>query len=82
LTGNITLNEPVDLPVGGTMTVIFKQDGTGSRLISYQSSKFIFASGIKTLTTTANAVDMLNIFNTGVVGASQYMCALTTNYRA
>lgn len=81
LTGNITFNEPVDLPVGGTMTVIFKQDGTGSRTISYQSGKFIFASGIKTLTTTANAVDMLNIFNTGVVGASQYMCALTTNYR-
>ena len=81
LTGNITLNEPVDLPVGGTMTIIFKQDGTGSRLISYQADKFIFASGIKTLTTTANAVDMLNIFNTGVVGASQYMCALTTNYR-
>jgi hypothetical protein len=50
-------------------------------LISYQANKFIFASGIKTLTTTANAVDMLNIFNTGVVGASQYMCALTTNYR-
>jgi hypothetical protein len=78
LTGDITLNEPVNLAVGGTMTVIFKQDGTGSRLISYEADTFIFASGIKTLTTTPNAVDMLNIFNTG----SGYMAALTTDYKA
>lgn len=82
LTNNMTLNEPVDLPVGGTMTIILKQDGTGSRLISYQANKFIFASGIKTLTTTANAVDMLNIFNTGVEGNAKYMAALTTDYKA
>jgi len=77
VTGNFTLNAPVNLPTGATMTLILKQDGTGSRLMSPQSGQYIFASGVKTLTTTANAVDMLNIFNTG----SKYMAALTTDYK-
>jgi hypothetical protein len=77
VTGNFTLNAPVNLPTGATMTLILKQDGTGSRLMSPQSGQYIFASGVKTLTTTANAVDMLNIFNTG----SGYMAALTTDYK-
>ena len=77
---NFTLNIPINLPVGATMTVIFTQDGSGNHQMITSPNTYIFASGIKTLTTTANAVDMLNIFNTGK-GSNTYMAALTTDYK-
>jgi hypothetical protein len=76
VTNNFTLNAPANLPVGGSMTLIIKQDSVGNRAMTPESGQYIFASGINTLTTTANAVDMLNIFNSGNV----YMASLTTDY--
>jgi hypothetical protein len=76
VTNNFTLNAPANLPVGGTMTLIIKQDAVGNRVMTPEAGQYIFASGINTLTTTANAVDMLNIFNSGNV----YMASLTTDY--
>jgi hypothetical protein len=76
VTNNFTLNAPNNLPIGATMTLIIKQDAVGNRSMTPESGQYIFASGVKTLTTTANAIDMINIFNSGDV----YMAALTLDY--
>jgi hypothetical protein len=75
--GNFTIGAPANLPTGATMTVILTQDGSGNHTMTPTGGTYIFASGIKTLTTTAGAVDMLNIFNTGSI----YMAALTQDYK-
>lgn len=75
--GSFTLGAPANLPTGATMTIILTQDGSGNHTMTPTSGTYIFASGIKTLTTTAGAVDMLNIFNTGSI----YMAALTQDYK-
>ena len=62
LTGNLTLSISY-LPIGGSLTVILKQDSTGSRTLTASSIKFL--GGINTLSTAATAIDMLNIFYDG-----------------
>ena len=57
------------------MTIIIKQDATGSRLMTSAAS-FKFAGGVRTLTTAANAEDILSIFYDGTT----YYCVLTRNY--
>lgn len=52
-----------NLPTGGTVTIIITQDGTGSRTGAFTSTKF--AGGTPTLTTDANAIDVVSIFNDG-----------------
>ena len=52
-----------NLPTGGTVTIIITQDGTGSRTGAFTSTKF--AGGTPTLTTDANAIDVVTIFNDG-----------------
>jgi hypothetical protein len=75
LASNATALSIANIGVAQSFTIIFTQDGTGSRTLT-TSSAFKFASGFKTLTTSANAVDMLNIFFDG----STYYCTLTTGY--
>jgi hypothetical protein len=76
LTNNFILDAPINLPTGGTMSLIIKQDEVGNRAMTPQAGQYIFASNVKTLTTTANATDMINIFNAGNV----FMAALTLDY--
>ncbi len=60
LTGNITTQTLSNVTVGKAGTITFIQDGTGSRTTVWNSI-FKFSGGITpTLTTTADAVDMLS----------------------
>lgn len=52
-----------NLPTGGSVTIIITQDGTGSRTGAFTSVKF--AGGTPTLSTDANAIDVVTIFNDG-----------------
>jgi len=59
LGGNRTLANPTNLVVGQSGVIKITQDGTGSRTLAY-GSYWDFAGGTApTLTTTANAVDIL-----------------------
>ena len=51
-----------NVPTGGSVTIIITQDGTGSRTGAFASVKF--AGGTPTLSTDANAIDVVTIFNT------------------
>ena len=64
LGGNRTLSNPSNLKVG-TYMLIIKQDATGSRLITWGTS-YKFPAGVKpTLTTTANAIDIISFYSDG-----------------
>ena len=52
-----------NLPTGGSVTIIITQDGTGSRTGAFASTKF--AGDTPTLSTDANAIDVVTIFNDG-----------------
>lgn len=73
LDNNITINGPSNLASGESITLILTQDATGSRTLS---STMLFAGGDGTLSTDANAVDILGIFNDG----SNYYASLSTGF--
>jgi len=57
-----------NLPTGGTVTLIITQDGTGSRTATFGtdgSSAVRFPSGSSVLSTGANDIDVVSIFNDG-----------------
>ena len=62
LTGNVTFNAFNSPAAGQSMTLIVKQDATGSRTLT---SSMLFAGGDKTLSTAANAVDIISVFYDG-----------------
>ena len=74
-TGDITINGS-DLPamyVGQSITIIITQDSTGGRLLT---SDMKFAGASKTLSTAANAIDVLNVFYDG----TNYLASLVKGY--
>jgi len=73
---NFTLNAPINMPVGASMTIVVTQDSNGSRAMT-ANSYYKFASNIKTLSTGANSVDMMNFVRTG---ANTYLTVLTKGY--
>ena len=73
LTGNITLNALTNAVAGTSATFILTQDTVGNRLLT---SSMKFAGGIKTLSTTANSVDVLGVFYDGTT----YYASLTKGY--
>jgi hypothetical protein len=74
LTGNITLNAFGGNPQAGqSITLICKQDATGNRLLT---STMLWAGNTKTLSTGANAVDIINTFYDGSV----YYASLSRGY--
>jgi hypothetical protein len=75
-TQNFTLNAPVNMPVGGSMTIVVTQDSNGSRAMT-ANAYYKFASNIKTLSTGANSVDMMNFVRTGT---NTYLTVLTKGY--
>lgn len=77
LQNNITLNTPINMPVGSTMTLIITQDSLGSRRMT-PNPAYRFASNINALSTTANSIDMLNIVK---ITESQILAALTLGYQ-
>lgn len=73
LAGNRTLGAPTNLKDGGTYILRVIQDGTGSRTLAY-SGVFKWPNGTApTLTTTANAVDIITFVSDGtnLYGAAQ-----------
>lgn len=72
-TGNFTLNGLNNAVAGTSMTIIITQDATGSRTLT---STMKFAGGSKTLTTTANAIDIISVFYDGTT----YYATLSKGY--
>jgi len=65
LTGNRTIANPTNLKNGATYILIIKQDATGSRTVAW-GTNYKFSDGIApTLTTTANAVDIVTFISDG-----------------
>jgi hypothetical protein len=65
LGGNRTLANPTNLTVGQSGVIKVTQDGTGSRTLAYGSNWDFAAGTVPTLTTTANAVDILAYYVDG-----------------
>ena len=59
LGGNRTLANPTNLTAGQSGVIVITQDGTGSRTLAYGSNWKFPGGTAPTLTTTANAVDVL-----------------------
>lgn len=62
LNGSLTLNSLANVASGQSLTLIVKQDATGSRTLS---STMKFAGASKTLSTAANSIDIISIFYDG-----------------
>jgi len=57
-----------NLATGETVTLIIRQDGTGSRTATFTSDTSTavkFAGGVSTLSTAASAIDVVTIYNDG-----------------
>jgi len=74
---NFTLQAPSGMVTGQSITLIIRQDGTGSRLMTANAA-YRWAYGVKTLSTAANSIDMLSIFYDG----TNYLCNLVKGYTA
>jgi len=74
LSGSITINGFSSVANGDSMTIIIKQPASGGPYTL--SSTMKFAGGNKTLSTTANAIDVLSIFYDG----TDYIASLSTNF--
>ena len=61
LGGNRTLGAPSNAKPGASGVIIVKQDATGSRTLAYNTA-WKFFGGSPTLSTAANAVDMISYF--------------------
>ena len=64
------------LPISGsTIKLIIRQDSSGNHLLSANAS-LKFKGGNKTLSTSANAIDMVKIYYDG----TNYLCDLDLAY--
>jgi hypothetical protein len=73
LTGNITLSALTNAVAGTSMTIILTQDATGSRTLT---STMKFSGASKTLSTSANAIDIMSVFYDGTT----YYATLSKGY--
>jgi hypothetical protein len=74
LGGNRTLANPTNLVAGQSGVFIINQDATGGRTLAYGSNYDFGGGTAPTLTTTANAQDMIAYF---VVSSSRINCVFT-----
>ena len=74
---NRTLDNPTNIVAGQSGSIFIVQDGTGSRTLAY-SSFYDFAGGTApTLSTTAAAVDRIDMI---VRSSTSIHCVFTANY--
>jgi hypothetical protein len=73
LSGELTLNALTSPQAGQSVTLKITQDGTGGRTLT---STMKFAGGSKTLSTSSNAIDIVNI----VYDGSDYLAALIKGF--
>jgi hypothetical protein len=71
----VTFNAPTNMPVGGNITLILTQDGTGNRVASWNAA-YKFAGGNSTLSTGAGDIDVVSIFYDG----TNYLASLGTDF--
>lgn len=64
LGGNVTFAAPTNMVAGASLTLILTQDATGSRTGTWNAS-YKWMGGTPTLSTTASAIDTVNIFYDG-----------------
>ncbi len=79
LTGNTTFQGFANEEDGQTLTLIIHQDGTGNRTFTEDldsAGRMLFAGGINTLSTSANAIDIMTISFIG----GRYYASLSTNF--
>ena len=77
LAGNRTLANPTNVVAGQSGSIFISQDGTGSRTLAY-GSQYDFAGGTApTLSTTASAVDRIDMI---VRSSTSIHCVFTANY--
>ena len=74
LSGSITLNALGTPETGDSMTLIVKQPASGGPYTL--TSSMLFAGGTKTLSTTANAIDIISV----VYDGTSYYASLSTNF--
>jgi len=74
LTGAVTFSAFANPVAGQSLTLIVKQDATGSRALT---STMKFAGGTKTLSTAANAVDIISVYYDG----TNYWASLGTDFK-
>ena len=75
LSGNLTLNAPSGMTAGSSITLIIQQSASGNCLMT-PDAVYKFSYGLKTLSTSANAIDMMSIFYDG----TNYLCNLVKGY--
>lgn len=74
LSGNITFNAFSNAETGQSMTLIVKQPSSGGPYTLTTTMKF--AGGTKTLSTDADAIDIISVFYDGTT----YYASLATNF--
>lgn len=74
LNGALTFSAFSNPVAGQSLTLIVKQDATGSRTLT---STMKFAGGTKTLTTAANSVDIISVYYDG----TNYWASLGTDFK-
>lgn len=74
-TNNFALNAPTNMVAGKSIVLIIRQDATGSRLMTPNSS-YKFLGGNKTLGIAPNGIDILSIFYDG----TDYLVSLAVGY--
>lgn len=74
LSGSITLNALGTPETGDSMTLIVKQPASGGPYTL--TSSMLFAGGTKTLSTAANAIDIISVLYDG----TNYWASLSTNF--
>lgn len=76
LAGNRTLANPTNMKDGGSYRIIIRQDATGNRTLAYGSA-YLFVTGVTpTLSTDANAVDILSCVSDG----TNMFCSLAQDF--
>jgi len=78
LGGNRTLGAPTNQTAGQSGVIVITQDGTGSRTLAYNSVYKFPGGTAPTLTTTANAVDVLVYY---VESATRITCRLLSDVK-
>jgi hypothetical protein len=79
LTGNVTLtlSNPI---AGGRYMIVFTQDGTGGRTVTWPAAVKWTGGVAPTITTTAGAIDICTLAYTGA-GSGIYVAACNQNYQ-
>lgn len=75
LGANTTFAAPVNMLFGQTIILRLTQDGTGSRLATWNAA-YKFAGGTKTLSTAAGAIDVVTVRYDG----TNYLASLATAF--